>query len=344
MKDRVIKILFVCILICISLFVGYYLAVRLNTFKAIEVINEAIQVEKPLKKYSIENLSNTSISPGEFRIKEKIDDYDEYSSYIFEFEFSPDLSEETKITTGMINIPTNTEPDGLSPLVLMVRGYVDPNLYTTGIGTSSGADYFARNGYLTLSPDFLGYAGSSEESSNVLETRFQTYTTVLSILNSLNTDSFKNISQNSWNGKINIWAHSNGGHIALTVLEITGQSIPTVLWAPVTKPFPYSVLYYTDESDDGGKFLRKVIADFEKLYEADEYSLTNYIDRITAPIQIHQGGQDDAVPQDWSDDFVSLLESKEKEVDYRVYSQADHNLRPVWDEAITQSLLFFNSN
>ena len=36
-----------------------------------------------------------------------------------------------------------------------------------------------------------------------------------------------------------------------------------ILWAPVSKPFPYNILYYTDEAEDRGKWLRGEIAKFE---------------------------------------------------------------------------------
>jgi len=344
MGSKIIKILFVCVLMLFTLFTGYFLALRLNTFKAIEMINEVIQVEKTLEKYSIENLSKTLVTPGEFRLIETIDEYEKYSSHLIELKFSPNLSNDLKVTTGILNLPTTSVQPCPCPMVLMLRGYVDQKLFTSGMGTTSGADYFADNGYITIAPDFLGYGGSSTESENVLETRFQTYTTVLALINGLKSDSFNQISDNLWSGELHVWAHSNGGHVALTVLEITGEEFPTVLWAPVTKPFPYSVLYYTDESEDGGKFLRKVIADFEKLYNSDHYSLTNFIDKINAPIQIHQGGADDAVPQDWTDDFVALLENNDKKVEYIVYPEADHNMRPNWEQAIEKSLLFFNTN
>src|SRR5690606_5347887 len=95
---------------------------------------------------------------------------------------------------------------------------------------------------------------------------------------------------NNWNNDdVFIWAHSNGGQIALTTLEATGKMIPTSLWAPVTKPFPYSVLYYTDESADRGKFIRTELAKFEAIYNADQFAITDYVDRIKAPIQLHQG-------------------------------------------------------
>lgn len=307
---------------------------------------------KPLEKYSIEKLASTNILPGKISVKSVINEDEKHTSYLFEFDFNPNLDGKTlKKVTGMLNIPTADDGEILGTIV-MIRGFVDQDLYETGMGTKNVANYFSDSGYITIAPDFLGYADSDEEAEDIFEARFQTYVTVISLINTLRQ---MTVNQNnlalpnssdirlSDNLPLFIWGHSNGGQIALSVLEITGWSYPTVLWAPVTKPFPYSILYYTDDADDGGKFLRRKLADFEKLYDTDNYSLANYTDRINAPLLINQGTADESVPQIWSDSFVETLKDQEKEVDYQLYPGANHNLQPLWSEAVKNSLEFYNS-
>ena len=134
--------------------------------------------------------------------------------------------------------------------------------------------------------------------------------------------------------KISIWGHSNGGQLALSVLEISSKGYPTSLWAPVSKPFPYSILYFTDEFDDRGKTLRKVLSGLEAQYEVEDYDITEFYDWIEAPIQVHQGTVDDAVPLEWSLELVEQLKLMEKEVEYYQYVGADHNLVGGWDLAM----------
>ena len=62
-------------------------------------------------------------------------------------------------------------------------------------------EYLSENGYITLAPDFLGYGGSDIESSNIFEARFQTYTTVLTLL--------KSIEENPPQGWDNRWDKKN---------------------------------------------------------------------------------------------------------------------------------------
>ncbi len=293
-------------------------------------------IPKPLEIYSIENLSRTKVPKNNITLKNILKENKDYSIYTFEHIFDPTLSNKsTKKVTGLINIPRK---EGPFPLVIMIRGYVDQEIYKTGMGTKKAGEFFASHGFITLAPDFLGYAGSDPESENIFETRFQTYTTTLSLLSSLQ-------SIESWDKRnLFIWAHSNGGQIALTVLIITKQSIPTTLWAPVTKPFPYNILYYTDESEDGGKLIRKELSKFEGLYNIDKYSFTNYLHKLNSPLQIHQGTADSAVPHKWNEEFVKKLNILNLNPNFYSYPNANHNLVPGWDLAITRDLDFFLEN
>ena len=219
----------------------------------------------------------------------------------------------------------------------MIRGYVEKEEYQTGIGTKNAAAVFAKNGYLTLAPDFLGYGKSDPAPADDMEARLERPATILQLLASL-----PNL-QSADTSRVGVWAHSNGGQIALSVLEISGKDYPATLWAPVSKPFPYSILYYTDDSPDNGKYLRKLTADFDKLYDANQFSISRYFDWITAPVQVHQGTADDAVPWKWSSDLVKALKEKEKQAALFTHSGADHNMKPAWNTAIGQDLVFFKS-
>jgi alpha-beta hydrolase superfamily lysophospholipase len=298
---------------------------------------------RPLDKYTIENLSQKTITPTEIKIERLLKEEKSFTTYLFSISFDPTLENKTqKKVTGVLNIPAKGKN---FPLVLMLRGFVDQKTYTSGTGTKRAAEFFAQKGFITVAPDFLGYGESDKESENIFESRFQTYTTVLTLLSSFGSPSFTKATEDKWDNKnIFLWGHSNGGQIALTVLEITGKSYPTTLWAPVSKPFPYSILYYTDESEDLGKLIRKELAKFEEDYDVNLYSIHNYFGQIHAPIQIHQGTADDAVPVDWTKKLVKNLKSLDLDIDLYLHIGADHNLQPSWNTVVTRDLKFFNAN
>lgn len=314
--------------------IGWFLNTAYNLPKSPN--NPISQVRPtPLLKYSIENLSINEFKPSKIEVEKLIEDNPTFASYEFSFEFAPDFSNNLKSVNGLINIPKGIEP---FPVIVMFRGYVNQETYVIGTGTQRAGEYFANNGFITIAPDFLGYGNSDIESSNIFESRFQTYVTAVTLLKSVN-------SIQNWDGtNIFIWGHSNGGQVALTTLEITGANYPTVLWAPVSKPFPYSVLYYTDESDDHGKFIRQELAKFEEDYDVEKFSLANYLDRIKAPIQLHQGTNDDAIPLAWSDTLAKSLLNLDIELIYRKHVGANHDMVPSWNQVVEESLQFFKNN
>lgn len=286
--------------------------------------------EYPLDKYSFERLSQYTAEPSDIELEGVISQEDEFTAYLFNY------TSQGKKVTGQLNKPKKA---GRLPVVIMLRGFVEPSIYETGLGTRNAAAVFANSGYVTVAPDFLGYGGSDDPDNDSFGARVQRPVTVLDLIASVKQLEYVNPD------KIFVWGHSNGGQIAISLLEITRQNYPTTLWAPVTKPFPYSVLFYTDEYSDFGKSLRKALSVFETVYDTDNYSIISYLDQISAPIQLHQGGADDAVPLEWSDDFVQALEESnpDAEINYYTYPNADHNLRPDWNTVISRDLTFFNS-
>jgi hypothetical protein len=316
-------------------------------------IKQVKEKQLPLLKYSIGNLQNYDFQSSAITVKEITGGTTDYSSYVFSYQTLG------KTMTGQINIPSTAQPSKGYPVVIMVRGWVPEETYTAGAGTKSAAAVFAENGYVTLAPDFFGFGESDEESANSWEARFQKPVNIVELL-----ETIKNNSQIKIDGQnINlskdkyIWAHSNGGQVALAALEMSGESIKTALWAPVTTPFPYSILFFSDEHEDEGKEMRKWLSLFEDDYDAADFTVTQHLDKLQGSIQIHQGTADDAVPVAWNDEFVEKIELENEErlestdsakldpieINYFKYSGANHNLQPGWNTAIQRDLVFFGS-
>lgn len=340
MKSKLVWFIFI-LLILQSIFIVY----KFGIFNNITVLNPLVSANltpthKPLEKYSFENLKNRSYSGSLIEFGQVLNDRSDFISQMFYF------TSDGKKVSGLITYPKNSIK---APVIVLIRGFVDQTIYKTGIGSSHVGEELAKNGFLTLSPDFLGYGESASPSAEPIEERFETYTTVLNLLSSIKflnqSLTLKNLPVSVNPENVGIWGHSNGGHIALSVLEISGASYPAVLWAPVSKPFPYSILYYTDEYEDLGKKLRKVVADFEKDYDTDKYSVTGYFDWISAPMIIQHGSNDEAVPQKWSDELYKTLKNLQKDVSYFTYPGEDHNFsQGHWSNMVQKDIGFYQKN
>ncbi|OGK62621.1 hypothetical protein A2334_03385 [Candidatus Roizmanbacteria bacterium RIFOXYB2_FULL_38_10] len=337
-----ISVFVVCIFIAIASF--YLLYTRKPQKQEVKEIQEK---KLPLLTYTFKNLKKTHFPSTKITIEMKMGEKTNSFSQMFYFSTpsSPDKKDMLRVS-GLMNLP---KKKGNYPIIVMLRGFVPDDIYAPGIGTQHVAESLAEHGFITLAPDFLGFGESAPPSSDPFEARFQTYTTALTLLSSLSTlnealdASYSGTIQANTNN-IGIWGHSNGGHIALSLLAISGRSYPTVLWAPVSKTFPYSILFYTDESDDHGKALRKALSNFEVDYDTEAFSPSMYYGWIKAPLSIHQGDVDDAVPKEWSDELVSNLEKNKIDVIYHTY-HADHNMLPSsWSQAVGKSISFYDAN
>jgi len=360
MKPWLIVLLVILLLIILGIggYFGYqYYQSRTAHVLSLQNTPTPVPTPKPLEKFTFDNLSKRDYSGSAIEIREPLNadtaQEDGYNSSVFFF------NSDDKKVSGQINIPipptSNSEPEatdsaqmaetpapvwtmpanGKFPVIVMIRGFVDRDMYQTGIGTNRAAGVLAQNGYITLSPDFLGYGQSDMPENDVWWERFNNPVQVLNLLASI-----KNLPQAD-SDKIGIWAHSNGGQIALSALEISQKDYPTTLWAPVTKPFPFAILFFTDEFEDEGKALRSEVARLEKDYDVRKYSITDYLDRIIAPLQIHQGTADEAVPFKWSNEFVAKLKNLKKDYKYYTYPNADHNMAGSWNKVVERDLAFF---
>lgn len=373
----------ILILLVIAISVGLFLIFRQDKYISPLTESGLEVVEKSLTKYSFEQLKTAKIQPSQIKIGKKIKEETDFASYIFIYcidskYISKDIKEPTSNASdddclpggkvsGLINIPTKS---GKYPVIVMFRGFVPRENFTTGEGTRRTAEEFARSGFITLAPDFLGFGESDAGAVDSIEDRLQTYPTALTLFASVpnlptaleelnenistSTAEFESTSEKESEKSVDfedvkvnienvgIWGHSNGGHISLSILAILGKSIPTVLWNPVTKPFPYSILYFTDEFEDEGKALRKIVADFEQEYDVFEYSPSKYYGWITAPIQLHQALDDEAVPVRWSDQFANSMEEMDKDIEYFKYPGENHNFNlGKWEQAVERSIEFY---
>jgi dipeptidyl aminopeptidase/acylaminoacyl peptidase len=288
--------------------------------------------EKPLEKYTFENLARRQYGEGPIRLDRITNETDTFTSYVFTY------PSDGKRVSGLAHIPKSTQPDQQFPVIIMIRGFVDKDIYQTGVGTWRAGQALAQQGFITVSLDYLGYGDSDDPEDNVFWERFNRPVQVLNLIASISTLPAADP------GRIGLWGHSNGGQVALSILEISGRPYPTVLWAPVSKPFPYSILYYTDEFEDHGKALRQNLARLERDYDVQLYSITEYFDWVTAPIQLHQGGKDDAVPLEWSDELANTLRANEVDLTYYIYPLAGHNLEGGWDTAMARDVTFYKQH
>lgn len=370
LKKIIFLLIFLTLVSSSSFVLAYFYFQRDNLpLKSVISIKKDEKKDLPLLKYAIPALSVKEFDAKEAVKIEKIIDQDlTNNTYVLLFSY---LSQGKKIS-GALNLKIK-EDQTTQPVIVMLRGWAPLESYYSGMGTKNAASVFAQNGYLTLAPDFLGYGESDPEPSDSWEARFIKVVNVLDLLATiqkfpkLDFSEIENLPIQTVTidtNKIGLWGHSNGGQIAVSTLEILGSNLPTTLWAPVLAPFPYSILYFTDENKDEGKEARAYLSLFERDYDVFDFSITQHLDRLHGPLQIQHGTNDDSALIAWSEEFLQKVDLENErrqainasqsatnssqlkpiEIDFYKYPGANHNLQPNWNEVVQKDLNFFAQN
>ena len=372
---KALKIVLVLGLMVTAFMGGFYSAKREASQSLAEEVISNLDltsekgVELPLEKYALDKLSYEQATESAIVLERVLADEEKYWTVIFSF------WPEGRKMSGAMNIPKEGEVAGT---IVMLRGWAPLNNYQSGTGTKNAAAYYAREGnFLTVAPDFFGYGDSDPEPEDTWQARFEKPLLVMDLFKSLEMgeircaevetsnlkpgsleEAFGEVCRSANLQKIKtplekmaMWGHSNGGQIALSVLETMQRPIPTTLWAAVTAPFPYSIIFFSDENDDEGKAMRRWLSIFERDYDVFDFTITKNLALIAPETEIllHHGTADEAALIAWAEEFTIKMEEENKgrsakqKFDFTLfkYPGADHNLRPGWDKVVERDLDFF---
>ena len=301
--------------------------------------------EKRITDFSLKSLQDYPFKKSPITIQKL--EFKDNLQYAYNVTFrSMDL-----VVSARLSIPV-IDAEKIKGIVIMLRGHQEPGNYYTGKGTENPAKVYLQYGWAIIAPDFFGY-GSSSAIPRPQEL-YQFYSTVnaVELYKSLLLPDFRfasGVPEKTLPARFNkivLWGHSNGGQVALHFLEIIQKPIPTVLWAPVSLPYPDSWAHYRGNNQWKDQFKR--------VYQAEDFSLYAHLGKI-APgtrILLEQGDKDYAVPKAWSDDLARAILAENKireeekrgkiELDYKVFQGANHNLNPYWSTILRGNALFWD--
>jgi dipeptidyl aminopeptidase/acylaminoacyl peptidase len=219
---------------------------------------------------------------------------------------------------GFMNVPQGAGP---VPVVLMLHGYIDPEIYTTLAYTTRYADSLARAGYLAIHPNLRGFPPSDAGPD-----RFRTGMAV-DVLNLMalvrQQGGQPGPLQQADPDAVGLWGHSMGGGIALRVITVDPDVRAAVLYGSMSGDERQNyerILYWTDgergqeELDTPEEDLRRISPIF-------------HLERIQAAVSIHHSETDEVVPLEWSLDLCERLQALEKPVECFTYASLPHTFR-----------------
>jgi len=301
------------------------------------------------REITIEYLQDLEIMGSEITFEEELDPTFYYRQYIVSY-----ISEGSKIY-GLLTIPAVDPPEGGFKAIVFNHGYIPPTAYRTTERYTAYVDYLSRYGFVVFKIDYRGHGESEGEASG---SYFSPGYTIDSIAALKSLQTLDIIDPQG----IGMWGHSMAGNLVLRAMLIEPDIKAGVIWAGAVYSYEDLVSYGINDttyrppetSDDQGsssprRRSRQIIETYGMPDSRVEYwkavSLTENIEYLNHPIQLHHAEDDTVVNIGYSYDLAGALQEAGKEYEFYSYEGGGHNLiSPYFDQAMLRTVEFFRNN
>lgn len=257
--------------------------------------------------------------------------------------------------TGMMHTPRG---EGSFPVLVLLHGYWDRDSYVAGTDTWQAADYFARQGYLVLSPDLRSWG---ESDSGLSLFHMGLVSDVVNLISSLPSLPVADPS------RVGLWGHSMGGGIATKVLAVDDRVGAAVLYAPnsaddadlIARWGPGCLPGQMVNADSGCNPAEVIPPDTPAaLIEAylaaaadptflQQVAPIYQLGWVNAPLQIHSGSADGQglaeTPPDWSVRLAEALNEADKDAAFYTYPGQGHFFTgSSWTQMMERAVALFD--
>ena len=241
--------------------------------------------------------------------------------------------------SGIMNVPKGAGP---FPVIIANHGYIDPAIYTNGRGLKREQDYLARAGYVVLHPDYRNYADSSDDAGNDVRFRLGYVEDVINAVYAIKNSDIDSIDKN----KIGMLGHSMGGGVTTNVIAIQPELVQAaVLFAPVSANQENNFERWLSRRPEVANEILRLFGPPTKDSEFwRNISVSNFLDRITAPVMIHHGTSDASVPLEWSQELAQQMQGADKDITLHVYPGEPHEFTDAWPTVMQRTVEFFDQH
>ena len=294
---------------------------------------------------TIDALLKRPIKGGPITIEQQLEDGANYARYIASY-----LSEGNKIY-GLLTVPFGDPPEGGFKAIVFNHGYIPPDQYRTTERYVAYVDALARAGFVVFKIDMRGFGNSEGEPTG---TYFSPAYTIdaISALKSLQTLDYVDPEG------IGMWGHSMSGNLVLRAMLVEPAIKAGVIWAGAVYSYDDMTRYSIDDpsynpSSAATSSSRRIGQEIRETYGPPDtavpywkaVSLTEHIDLLQAPLQLHHALDDNVVDVGYSDDLAAVLNAAGKVYEYYQHESGGHNIAsPAFNDAMRQTIEFFQQN
>jgi len=238
---------------------------------------------------------------------------------------------------GFMNVPRGggDEDVELYPVVLVLHGYISPDIYTTLAYTTRYADALARAGYVAIHPNLRNFPPSDEGPDRF---RVGIATDVLNLIALVRQQGGQpGPLRQADPGRIGVWGHSMGGGAAIRVITVDPGIPAAVLYGSMSadEVQNYERVQFWSGGERGAEELATPEEDMRRI--APVY----HLNRIQAAVSVHHSDADATVPLAWSLDLCERLGNLGKTVECFTYQGLPHTFRGAGDQLFMERYVDF---
>jgi dipeptidyl aminopeptidase/acylaminoacyl peptidase len=213
--------------------------------------------------------------------------------------------------TGTISLPDGPGP---FPVVIVVHGYIPASRYWVGQDSGIFGDPMASHGFISLAPNYPGYAGS-DPGPPELPNLVAIAVSVMDLVSSL-----PSLSQAD-DTRVGFIGHSNGGGVGLLTLVTDSRIRAYALFAPVSSDMRDNARKWWLNNGSAGPLGRPE----ENPTGYAHVSPRGYFASGMAPVLFLQGTADEDIPSDWTNATVAALQTAGVTTGLRWFPGAHHD-------------------
>jgi dipeptidyl aminopeptidase/acylaminoacyl peptidase len=284
----------------------------------------------PYEQYTIDTLRERSYGSGIIEVLETMEQTDSFTRYLIRYP-SDGLN-----IYGFVNVPKG---EGSFPVIIAIHGLVDASTYQTLDYTTPDVDAITQAGYIVFHPNLRGYP-PSDNGDNLF--RVGMSIDVLNLLALIKSGSGPaELLSTAAQDQIGLWGHSLGGNIILRVLTVSSDVKAAVLYAPLSGEEIKNAERLADATSDPTFQTELSLSPAISARISPVY----YYREITAPVQLHHGTADAAIPVAWSEETCNAASAAGVQIECIYYPEERHTFSGrVTDEFYGAMLNFYETH
>lgn len=250
--------------------------------------------------------------------------------------------------TGVLRTPAG---EGPFPAVVVVHGSVNPEKYESGGDLEAEQRALVESGYVVFATDMRGYAGSDAADADSLsvDPGFGWMTVLdwgmaLDVVNALTVLRSGQVAGVD-PARIGLIGHSLGGLLAMDAAVIAPGSSDMVvaLSAPTTAFADVIDVYTAEDPDTRAEISESVGLPSENPEYWADISPRTFLDRVTEPLLLIHGSDDDVALASWSEDTAAAWQAAGGQAEVVILDGADHALSPRRAESVQLTMAAFDA-